>query len=77
MFAVRNNAAAASAHFKFQVALKPLFGRGIFYEPLDVVKFHPFRAQQKNRELASKKQHGFSSALTRLAFLARCMGYLV
>jgi len=60
-----------------QEALKRLVSNGIF-EPLNVVKLHPFRTQKKAQELGQRKQFPWAFVpLSKLSFLARAMGYLV
>lgn len=50
---------------------------GIF-EPLNVVKLHPYRAQMKAKELGMSKRCPWAYVpLAKLGHLARAMGYLV
>lgn len=65
------------ASLNFQETTKKLENAGIF-EPLNVVRLHPFRVQKKMQELGASRQHPWAfQPLSKLGKLARAMGYLV
>ncbi|KAF8078356.1 hypothetical protein FPV67DRAFT_1465011 [Lyophyllum atratum] len=56
--------------------LKPLRQRGVLFGTPDPVKFHPYSAQARMGQLGKDQRWAFGP-LSRLASLARAMGYLV
>ncbi|GLB36401.1 putative type III restriction enzyme, res subunit [Lyophyllum shimeji] len=56
--------------------LKPLRQRGVLFGTPDPVKFHPYSAQARLGQLTPDQKWAYGS-LSRLAALARAMGYLV
>lgn len=62
-----------------QAVLKPLNSKGVI-EVVDPVKMHPYRAQATMQHIGAQRNNPHKwafSSLSKLAGLARAMGYLV
>lgn len=62
-----------------QAVLKPLNSKGVI-DVVDPVKMHPYRAQATMQRIGAQRNNPHKwafSSLSRLAGLARAMGYLV